>query len=101
MTDFPEDVMEAAEKTLDLMCCNCKEAGDVRAESILDIARAILSERLAAEKRGEQRERGHLAKIIRDYGCAVGKLDRHAGRTAQFIREAIEADAAIRNGDPR
>lgn len=52
MTDaaIPEDIMKSAEEALDNMLCNCKEScggtyDGVRAESIKDIASAILAER--------------------------------------------------------
>lgn len=53
MTDtvqIPEDLMKSAEEALDNMLCNCKEScggtyDGVRAESIKDIAKAILAER--------------------------------------------------------
>jgi hypothetical protein len=52
---IPDDIMKSAEEALDNMLCNCKEScggyAGMRAESIKDIARVILSERKAAEKR--------------------------------------------------
>ena len=49
MSDIPEDVMQAAEDALDNLLCNCKDSlgsyAAVRAESIKDIARAIMAER--------------------------------------------------------
>lgn len=47
---IPEDIMKSAEEALDNMLCNCKEScggtyDGVRAESIKDIAFAILAER--------------------------------------------------------
>jgi len=49
--EIPDDIMKTAEKTLDTLLCNCAEAGDVRRDSIRDIAHALLSERLAQKER--------------------------------------------------
>ncbi|MDW9772577.1 hypothetical protein GOA89_11425 [Sinorhizobium meliloti] len=53
MTDaqiIPEDIMKAAEEALDNLLCNCSEScggpGGVRKASIVDIAKAILAERI-------------------------------------------------------
>jgi len=45
MSAIPADILASAENALDLMLCNCREAGDVRQDSIRDIALAILAER--------------------------------------------------------
>lgn len=48
--EIPDDIMRTAEKTLDLMLCNCTEStGDVRRASILDLANALLAERETAK----------------------------------------------------
>jgi hypothetical protein len=44
-SEIPADLLSTAERTLDLVLCNCREAGDVRQDSIRDIARALLAER--------------------------------------------------------
>lgn len=61
MTDTHEKFMELAETTLDLMCCNVPEAGDVREESIKDIARALSQ----AHQDGIREGKRHAAEIAR------------------------------------
>lgn len=53
MSEIPEDILTAAENALDKLLCNCREAGDVRQDSILDIARAILAERERCDRIAE------------------------------------------------
>lgn len=51
--------MRIAEETLDLMCCNVPEVGDVREASIRDIARALA----AAEREGMEAGLRRAAEI--------------------------------------
>lgn len=53
MSEFPSDILKAAENALDNLLCNCREAGDVRQDSIRDIAKAILAERERCAKIAE------------------------------------------------
>lgn len=84
---IPEDILIAAEKALDQLLCNCKEAGDVRQDSIEDIARAIMAatdaerERCAQiaeaeyEKRFENAD-GYSASRVHDYVIVARAIER-------------------------
>lgn len=69
-SEIPEDVMKAAEEALDNMLCNslesCGSTEALRAESIKDIASAVLAERL--------KERERCAKIAEVLPSRYGHL---------------------------
>jgi hypothetical protein len=100
MTDIPDDIMKAAQK----IATDWAGAGPFTHDVAADIAVALL----AAEKRGEQRERERCAEACdaigdREDGLAMFYLASDA-ITPIFRcgeRIAMELATAIRNGDPR
>ncbi len=81
MTDTHEKFMGLAETRLDLMCCNVPEAGDVREESIKDIARALSQ----AHQDGILEGKRQAAEIARKHFDL-----RHADK-ARFASAAISS----------
>jgi hypothetical protein len=84
--DIPADILVAAENALDMLLCNCKEAGDVRQDSIHDIARAIFAERV----RATEAERERIAAKADDWADALPTGYAHVFRNfAHTIRTPV------------
>jgi len=92
---IPSDIMSTAEETLDLICCNVPEHGDFRAQSILDIARALLAERQKHDRPASPDLQAEAERVFAEPELTCPHIDR-AVASGELSEAVIEELAIIR-----